>query len=617
MATHKERDDTGRAKWKKVMKKTAYRHVAILNWLPNYTRMDAASDFIAGITLGLTIVPQSIAYAGLAGLTPEIGLNSAFAGGFLYVLFGTIKQVSIGPTSLMSLLTMEYTKNFPPEYIHHYVFLLTFMCGCVELIMGIFRLGFLVDVISAPVISGFTSASALIIIVSQIKEILGIKLRTESFADNIVQLAQTCHKTQWTDAVLGISCIVILLLLRKLKDLPVSEKSVLKQILWFISIGRNAIVVLISCILTYAFELTTDKAPFYTTKTVQPGLPNIQPPSFGMQQGNVTVSLTEMVHQLRSGIFVIPIVAVLINVSIAKAFATTGKLDATQEMLTLSLCNIFASFLKCMPICGAFTRSAVSNASGVRTPFANFYSALLTIFALTFLTPYFHYIPRATLGAVLIAAVVFLIDIQIMKPLWRSCKRDLVITISTLVVCLYYGVEIGLLLGVLANLAHLIYLWARPSIAIDKCKNERGEYIVVTPDLGLFYPAIDHLNSIISKTVVKNSSSLPIAINCCYFKGVDYSVLKSLSNMVEDFSHKGQKLVFFNATDEIQKVSRKSGYKNLQFCAFNQNLDDLLFGERTTDANKLLATMDVEQGTDMEIYTEMDILNRKNSSGGQ
>ncbi|XP_065219774.1 sodium-independent sulfate anion transporter-like isoform X2 [Planococcus citri] len=478
----------------------------------------------------------------------------------------------------MSLLTLQFISNVPQEFLLQYLCLLTFLCGCVELLMGLLRLGFLVEVISTPVISGFTSASAVIIIISQIKHILGISFKSDSIKDEIVKLFQNCHKLKYADTALGVSCIVFLLVLRKFKDISFGNKAT-KKSFWFISVGRNAIIVVLCCLLSFSIESYGVKVPFKLTSDVEPGLPKFEPPPFGMVQGNSTVTFIEMVQHLRYGFAVIPIIAVLINVSIAKSFATGGTIDATQEMLTLSLCNILASFFHAMPICGAFTRSAVSNTSGVRTPFSNFYSALITIFALTFLTPSFRFIPKTTLAAVLIAAVIFLVDTQIITPLWKCCKRDLVILVSTFLICLYYGVEIGLLIGVLANLIHLIYLWARPTITSDKCKNEYGEYLVVTPDLGLFYPGVDNLYQFLVKTASRNRQKLPVAVNCCYFKGVDYTAIRGLSMIADDFVARNQKLVFYNVREDFQRAYKHSGYNNLTLCSVGENLHEYLFNE--------------------------------------
>ncbi|XP_021925205.1 sodium-independent sulfate anion transporter-like isoform X2 [Zootermopsis nevadensis] len=513
-----------------------FRHVNILNWLPRYTKEDGIGDIIAGITVGLTMMPQSIAYASLAGLSPQFGLYSAFFGSYLYVVFGTIKEVSIGPTAVMSLLTYEFVHDLGIEYM----VLLTFLSGCVELVMGLLNLGFLIDFISTPVTSGFTSAYSIIIIVSQLKSLFGLrKFKTKGFIDNISKLVTHLHETKIWDTVLGISCIIFLLILRKVKDIRVGypgernlskHQQKIKKSLWFISISRNTIIVLISALLAFCFEMV-GPSPFILSGTIESGLPPFSLPFFSIQENNTTVTFPEMCLELGLGIIVIPVVAILANVAIAKAFVTGPSLDATQEMLTLGVCNMFGSCVRSMPTCGAFTRSAVSNASGARTPMVGLYSGTLIVLALSLLTPYFYYIPRSTLAAVLISAVAFMIDWKILKTLWRCNKRDLFLMVLTFMSCLLLGVEVGLLIGVITNMIFLLYLWARPTINIITCKTPAGsKYAMLIPDIGIMYPAVHYFCRTVNKAgMIQGNSSLPVVINCTYIKGLDYTTALVIS----------------------------------------------------------------------------------------
>jgi solute carrier family 26 (sodium-independent sulfate anion transporter), member 11 len=192
------------------LSKAFHRHLHIINWIRTYDRNTAMADLIAGFTLGLTMIPQSIAYASLANLPSQYGLYAAFMGSLIYVFVGTVKEVSIGPTSLMALLTVQYTFGKPVEF----VIVLGFLAGCVELLMGIFKLGFIVDFISVPVTSAFTSATSLIIIGSQLKSLLGISYTAKDFFQTIVKLVTRITELRAGDSVLGVICIVFLLSLR-------------------------------------------------------------------------------------------------------------------------------------------------------------------------------------------------------------------------------------------------------------------------------------------------------------------------------------------------------------------------------------------------------------------
>ncbi|KAJ9585618.1 hypothetical protein L9F63_002588, partial [Diploptera punctata] len=514
-------------------------------------------------------------------LVVNFGLYSAFIGGYIYVFLGTVKEVSIGPTAVMSLLTYEFLHG---HGIEHMV-LLTFLAGCVELLMGILNLGFLIDFISTPVTSGFTSAYSIIIIASQLKYLFGLqKFKTKGFIDNVTKLLQHIHETKLWDTLLGIICILLLLALRKFKDIHVGSASKelterqkkLKKAFWFISISRNAIVVLLSAYIAFLFE-SSGYSPFILSGKLDPGLPAFTLPAFSVQQGNSTVTFPEMCSELGAAIIIIPLVAVLANVAIAKAFSTGGSVDATQEMLTLGICNIFGSCFRSLPTCGAFTRSAVSNASGVRTPMMGLYSATLIVLALSLLTPYFYYIPRATLAAMLITAVVFMIDWEIFKPVWKTSKRDLFIVVLTFVSCLTVGVETGLLIGIAANLTFLIYMWARPSVHMSTNKISTGDqYIMVTPDIGLMYPAADYFSNIVFKAgISENGIFLPVVIDFEYMKGMDYTSVMTLKVLMSTLKERQQYLILYRVKPHIKQIFDNSDLK-ISCCETEEDIEKIL-----------------------------------------
>ncbi|XP_046830816.1 sodium-independent sulfate anion transporter-like isoform X1 [Vespa crabro] len=560
------------------------KYLLVLQWLPKYNQFQAVSDVIAGITIGLTMIPQSIAYAALAGLTAQYGLYSSFLGGFIYLLLGTTKEVSIGPTSLMSLLTMEYTHDMPIDF----VILLTFLAGCVELTMGLLNLGFLVDFISIPVTSAFTSAAAIIIIVAQIQGLLGLRYKSYNIVDTINKTFKNIDKVHLPDVALSFSCIVFLLLFRKLQDFGKSktgnnEITRTKKILWFLSIGRNALVVLITSIISFNLTLQ-ESSPFTLSGKVKPGLPAVSIPPFSSQIGNRTYTFFDMCSHYGSGIFMIPIIAVLTNVAIAKVFASGGSLNAKQEMLTLGICNILGSFFSSMPTCGALTRSAVSAASGIQTPMAGLYTGIrpsyclfdnyffnfshdilfdliillfllgiLTLLALSFLTPYFYYIPRATLAAVLVSAVFFMVDLRIFKVLWKGSRKDAIAAIVTFIVCILCNIEVGLLLGAALNIIFLLHPSARPNLSTIECKTDLGnEYLMLKPDTGFYYPAVDFLSNKLETIATKyEEKKMPLLVDCERFQGFDYTAIKSMERLSKQLNSKTQRLWLLNVKPEV------------------------------------------------------------------
>lgn len=234
----------------------------ILTWRKFYNADKGVSDLLTGITVGLTLIPQSMAYAGLAELGPQFGLYSSICGGFVYLFFGTVPELHIAPTALLSLLTYSHTLHvtFNKEYA---VILLCFISGVVELLCGLFHLGFLVDFVSIPVVAAFTSAGAITIVTSQIKNLLGLQFNAESFSSVWYKVFEHIKETKLWDALLGITCFTILLVLRQLKEYgqpPFEEpdKNIrylkLKKILWFLSISKNVVVVVTCSFLVYILD---------------------------------------------------------------------------------------------------------------------------------------------------------------------------------------------------------------------------------------------------------------------------------------------------------------------------------------------------------------------------
>lgn len=558
-----------------------------MTWLPSYSAEFVVADLVAGITLGLTLLPQSIAYAQLAGVSPRFGLYSAFMGGFVYMFLGTIKEVTIGPTSLMAIVTFQFTRDLNI----HFVILLTFLTGVVQFLMGVLRLGFLVDFISTPVVSGFTSATSFIVIVAQLKHLGGLRFRVRGFLNRLHALWTHVPETNPGDAILGICCITFLLALKRLGTIKVEAKDggpttagrrVLGRILWFLSIGRNALCIgIASVVAKVCYEYMDTEVPFAIVGDMVPGLPSLSLPPFHTEIGNRTFTYPEMVRELGAGILVVPLVGVLANVAIAKAFASDVAMDATQEMVALAACNLLGSLVQAMPVCGAFTRSAVSHASGVRTPMVGLYTSVLVILTLEFFTPCFYYIPRATLAAVLVCAVASFIDVAIVAQLWRTSKRDLVTLLVTFTACLCFGVEVGLVLGMALDMTRLLHVWARPRVTITICCERGGEYLLVRPSLGLLFPGVDTLRQLVDEAgLTEGQGVLPTVLDCAPILAMDFTGVKAFEALVRDFEKRGQQLLFLDVDPEVRDLLHRAGlYNSISFCEEEDDLPAMLFGE--------------------------------------
>lgn len=309
---------------------------------------------------------------------------------------------------------------------------MSLLTGIIELLMGVFGLGFLVDFVSGPVASGFTSAVSLIIVSSQVKDLLGIKATGSTFLDIWTSVFGDIHNIRLWDTCLGITCIAVLLILRIVATIKIEAEEgkepsltirLFNKFLWLFGTSRNAILVVVCGYIGYSFV----NAPFKLIGNIPAGLPDFAIPPTSIP-GNATADVQpetfwQMVSGMQSALIVIPLIALMENIAICKTFANGKTVDATQELIAIGLGNIANSFVQGFPGTGSLSRSAVNNASGVRTPLGNLYTSALVILALLFFTPYFYYIPKATLAAIIIAAVVFMVEVRVVKPMWRTKSK--------------------------------------------------------------------------------------------------------------------------------------------------------------------------------------------------
>ncbi|XP_047738704.1 sodium-independent sulfate anion transporter [Hyalella azteca] len=510
------------------------KRVPILQWAPKYNVECLQGDVLAGFTVGLTVIPQGIAYAVVSGVEPTYGLYSSFIGCFVYMLFGSCKDVTIGPTAIMSIMTHEYLKALDcgegetvgPTQV---AVMLTFITGIVILLATVLRIGFLVTFIGRTVISAFTSAAAVTIATSQIKGLLGLSFEAEGFIQTWKAIFQHISETRYQDAVLGIVCCIALLLLKSMRELNAAKpregdstkQRILKKAIFFVSVGRNAIIVIISTGIAYGLR---ESEPFKITGDITAGFPKVSVPSFSVTCNNGTEDLdfTEIASRVSIGLFILPLIAVIENIAIASAFAGGKAIDATQEMLALGLCNVTGSFFQSIPTTGSFSRTAVNATSGVKTQAGGLTTGLLVILALLFLTPAFKYIPKASLSAVIICAVIFMIEYHDVLPIWRTYKLDQVPLWTTFLLCVFWALEWGILVGALVNICVLLYLQATPDVVVSLRETSEGGSSYVT-----------EVRGILNKVIL---NEIPTAIK----------------NLCKEFSARSQKIAFANMRGHVR-----------------------------------------------------------------
>lgn len=420
-----------------------------IRWIRTYKwREYLQADLMAGVTVGIMLVPQAMSYAKLAGLHPIYGLYSSFVPIFVYSIFGSSRQLAIGPVALVSLLVSNVLSKIVDSSYELYTelaILLAFMVGVLESLMGLFRLGWLLRFISHSVISGFTTASAIVIALSQAKYFLGYNIeRSSKIIPLISSIIAGASDFKWPPFLMGFFILGILLLM---KELGKTRKN-----LRFL----RAAGPLTSVILGTSFVKIFHPVSISVVGDIPRGLPKFSVPRE-----------FEHAKSLIPTAVLITGVAIMESVGIAKALAAKHgyELDSNQELFGLGVANICGSFFSSYPTTGSFSRSAVNHESGARTGLSGIIMGIIMGCALLFMTPLFRDIPQCALAAIVVSAVMGLVEHKEAFFLWRVDKRDFFLWIITCITTLIFGIEIGVLIGVGFSLAFVIHESANPHVA--------------------------------------------------------------------------------------------------------------------------------------------------------
>ncbi|KAJ0177478.1 hypothetical protein K1T71_007487 [Dendrolimus kikuchii] len=520
-------------------------------WLPKYSIEKFLRDLIAGITVGLTSIPQGIAYAIIAGLPPQVGLYSSAFPGIVYMLFGSCKDVTVGPTAILAALLAKYVAKSAD-----FAYLAAFLSGCIILLLGVLQLGFLLDFISKPVISGFTTAAALQISASQLKTLFRISGSSgNTCISALVNFFSHITTVHLWDTLLGVFTIVALLLLKNAKISADATSSACRNrvsSVWeYVIRARNALVVFVAAILAFVLQ-KNGLVPFALTGKIEGGLPHFGPPPFSTTVKNETLNFEDMLSVYGPEGFVMPLVAILESIAIAKAFAGGTSVDGTQEMIAIGACNIISSFCQSMPATGSFTRTAINHASGVMTPAGSLFKASLVLLAVTLLAKAFYFIPRATLAGIIIVAMFSLMDFGVMKRLWRNTKIEFVVYLVTVVIGACVGLEYGILVGASADILRTLMSAARPMVQVQSFKVGNQDCLSISFVGNLSYACCEHTPVVLRKHA---HAQFPVIIlDGKQVQSVDIGVAENLISVILDLEKKDHRFLLWNFNEKQQDL---------------------------------------------------------------
>ncbi|CAL0312160.1 unnamed protein product [Lupinus luteus] len=414
----------------------------ILEWAPKYNLKLLKSDLISGITIASLAIPQGISYAKLANLPPILGLYSSFVPPLVYVVLGSSKDLGVGPVSIASLvmgsmLQDEVSPIEDPDLFLKLALTSTFFAGLFQAALGILRLGFIIDFLSKAILLGFMAGSAVIVSLQQLKSLLGIKHFTKKMA--IIPWS-------WQTIVMGISFLVILLLARQV--------SIKKPKLFWISAGAPLVCVIISTILAFAI-----KAQHHGISIIGKLPKGVNPAS----TDKLIFNGSHLGLVIKTG-FITGILSLTEGIAVGRTFAALRnyKVDGNKEMMAIGLMNVVGCTTSCYITTGSFSRSAVNNSAGAKTAMSNVIMSLAVLVTLLFLMPLFHYTPNVILGAIIITAVIGLIDIPAAYLLWKIDKFDFLVMLVAFFGVIFISVQYGLAMAVGLSILKVLLQITRP-----------------------------------------------------------------------------------------------------------------------------------------------------------
>ncbi|KZM50721.1 sulfate permease [Labrenzia sp. OB1] len=522
------------------------RYLPILAWGKQYDKETATSDLVAAIIVTIMLIPQSLAYALLAGLPPEVGLYASILPLVAYTIFGTSRALAVGPVAVVSLLTAsavgEFAQQGTPEYLGAAI-VLAFLSGLMLVAMGLFRLGFLASLLSHPVISGFITASGLLIASSQLKHILGVPAQGHTLYDILLSIGGNLTEINWITFAIGASATVFLLWVRKgLKKflLSLGFKPFFADIL---SKAGPVAAVAVTTLIAAFFDLGAKGVRI--VGDIPSGLPMPQLPSFD----------SELWLALAGPALLISVIGFVESVSVAQTLAAKKRqrIEPDQELIGLGASNIASAISGGYPVTGGFARSVVNFDAGAATPAAGAFTAIGIALATLFLTPLLTHLPQATLAATIIVAVLSLVDLSAVKRTFLYSKSDFAAMAATILITLFFGVEQGVVSGVALSIALYLYRSSRPHMAIvgivpgsehfrniDRHTVVTGERVLsLRVDESLFFANSRFLEDRIYALVADRENIEHVVLMCTAVNEIDASALESLEEINHRLSDSG------------------------------------------------------------------------------
>ena len=507
----------------------------ILDWGRHYGRPALMADLVAALIVTIMLIPQSLAYAQLAGLPPVVGLYASVAPLLLYALLGSSRVLAVGPVAVVSLMTAAAVAPVAASTGLPYgtvALSLALLSGVMLLAMGLLKLGVIANFLSHPVISGFITASGLLIAASQLKTLMGVKAEGHDLVTLLAALASQWPQVHGLTLAVGVGATAFLFWARRYAK-PLLLRAGLRPVVAD-SLSRAAPVLAIATTAALAWALNWQGQGVRLVGHVPQGLPPLTLPPLDLA----------LWRELALPALLISIVGFVESVSVGQTLAARRRqrIEPDQELVALGASNLGAAFSGGFPVTGGFARSVVNFDAGAQTQAAGVFTAIGILAATLFLTPLLFYLPQATLAATIIVAVLSLVDLGVLKRTWVYSRPDFAAVAATLLATLGLGVEAGLLVGVGVSLA--LYLWrtSRPHIAsvglvpgTEYFRNVLRHAVRTSPQLlslrvdeSLYFANARALEDRVNDEVATLPALRHVVLQCSAINDIDASALESL-----------------------------------------------------------------------------------------
>lgn len=545
------------------------RYLPFLHWMAHYRRADLPSDLVAGLVTAIMLIPQSMAYAQLAGLPPQIGLYASVIPLAIYALLGTSGQLSVGPVAITSLAVFAGVSALAepgsPRYIT-LVLMLALMVGVVKLVLGFLRLGAVMNFVSHPVLAGFTSASALIIAAGQLKYLLGYPITGEHFHEVILSAVAGLGKTNPAILAIGVTSIVLLLFFRtQLRPLLKRHTKLPPTAVTLLVSGAPLVTVVLGILAAWLLQLDQTAAVKIVGAIPQGFAPFTLP----------ALNPTDLQALLPTAMTIV-FISVVESIAVAKALASKRRqvIDPDQELVALGAANVAAGFTGGYPVTGGFARSVVNDQAGAVTGLASLVTAASIGLIVLFFTPLFYYLPQSVLAATVIVAVLGLFKPREALHIWHLNRGDAITWGVTFAAVLALGIELGILAGVALSL--ILFLWrtSRPHIAVVGRVGQSEHYrnvlrhsvqtwpqvAAVRVDESLYFANTRYLEDALLRIVADQPDVKQLVLICNAINFVDASALETLSALVDELTAAGVTLHLAEVKGPVMDRLERAGF---------------------------------------------------------